>query len=413
MQSGPIATVIIPTHNHGPTLRWSVRSAQEQTLSELEIFIVGDGVPESAREIILRLCAEDPRVRFFDHPKAGRNGEVLRHSALREARGRIVCYLSDDDLWLNHHVETMHHLLAEADFVSALPAYRDTDGSLGGWTVDLALPWYRNLILSGENRVPLTCGAHTMALYRRLPHGWRETPAGTPTDLYMWQQILSMPLTRSSTATDPTVMVFPSPSRAHLGVEDRAAELERWWGEMQAGDFRSRTLREMHLWSTRERLRLEIHGAHAAESLRAMSSVQDRERALMHDLEAQLSDAAARIESLENQVIPEMNRSLAEAVGRIESLELEVIPALKGQIAEGAEYVTSLEREIAVRGAYRERLASEIAARSEQIAALQTELHQVKTTALWRARERLVNTRAASLGVMAARMLSGPGRNGD
>lgn len=406
MKPGPIATVIIPTHTHGPTLRWSVRSAQEQTLSELEIFIIGDGVPESAREIILGLCAGDPRVRFFDHPKAGRSGEVLRHSALREARGKIVCYLSDDDLWLNHHVETMHNLLAESDFVSAIPAYRDTDGSLGGWTVDLALPWYRNLILSGENRVPLTCGAHTMALYRRLPHGWRETPAGTPTDLYMWQQILSMPSTRSATATEPTAMVFPSPTRTHLGVEERAAELERWWGEMQAADFRTQILRELHLWSTRERLRLEIHGAHGAASLRAMSSVQDEERALIRNLEAQLSDAAARIDALENQIIPEMKRSLAEAVGRSESLEHDTIPELKGQIADGAEYVSSLEREIAVRGAYGERLASEFGA-------LETELVQVKTSALWRARARLVKTRASHLGVMAARMLSGPKPKGD
>ena len=42
--------------------------------------------------------ADDERVRFLDFPKGARHGELNRHEALREARGRIVCYLSDDDL---------------------------------------------------------------------------------------------------------------------------------------------------------------------------------------------------------------------------------------------------------------------------------------------------------------------------
>src|SRR5438876_12186578 len=39
-------TVLVPTHDHGPLLRLSLRSALTQTVSELEIFVVGDGVPD-------------------------------------------------------------------------------------------------------------------------------------------------------------------------------------------------------------------------------------------------------------------------------------------------------------------------------------------------------------------------------
>ena len=57
------------------------------------------------------LTAADPRVRWFDNPKGPRHGELHRHAALQEARGEIVCYLCDDDLWLPDHVERMRALL--------------------------------------------------------------------------------------------------------------------------------------------------------------------------------------------------------------------------------------------------------------------------------------------------------------
>ena len=92
-----LATVLIPTYNHGSLLRYSVASALRQTVRDLEIFIVGDGVPDATREIVAEL-QHDPRVRFFDNPKGPRHGELHRHAALRQASGEIVCYLSDDDL---------------------------------------------------------------------------------------------------------------------------------------------------------------------------------------------------------------------------------------------------------------------------------------------------------------------------
>jgi glycosyltransferase involved in cell wall biosynthesis len=113
----PEATVLIPTHDHGPTLYYSVRSALAQSVENIEILIVGDGVPEPTREIVAEL-QRDERVRFLDNPKGESRGELHRHTALQEARSEIVCYLSDDDLWLPDHIATMRQLLESADFAS-------------------------------------------------------------------------------------------------------------------------------------------------------------------------------------------------------------------------------------------------------------------------------------------------------
>lgn len=218
----------------------SVGSALAQTVTDLEVFIVGDGVPEITRPVVAELTRQDARVRFFDNPKGPRHGEIHRHAALSEARGEVVCYLSDDDLWLPDHVETMCGLLADADFTHALPLKVEPDGTLGRWTVDLSLPYFQELLLSGENRIPLSCGAHTLDMYRRLPFGWRMTPAETFTDLYMWQQFLAQPESRARSGTRPTVLVFPSPKRQDWSLEERLAELEYWGGKIADPTWRER-----------------------------------------------------------------------------------------------------------------------------------------------------------------------------
>lgn len=222
------ATVIIPTHNHGPLLYHSVRSALTQTVNDIEIFIIGDGVSDVTRKIVAEL-KQDGRIRFFDHPKSPRTGEAYRHAALAEARGEIVCYLADDDLWLPNHLEVMQHILADADFTHAPYFLVDAQGILRARiTADLALPFYRQQILAGTNYIPLSCAAHTLEFYRQLPYGWRTTPPGVPTDLYMWQQILGQPHCRALSSTRLTTLNFPSPLRPDWSPEQRLAELESW-----------------------------------------------------------------------------------------------------------------------------------------------------------------------------------------
>jgi GalNAc5-diNAcBac-PP-undecaprenol beta-1,3-glucosyltransferase len=290
-QSRPFATVIVPTHDHGPTLRWSVGSALAQTVTDLEIFIIGDGVPGPAREVIRELTESDPRIRFFDHPKAPSRGEIYRHEAMSKSRGEIVCYLSDDDLWLPEHVETMAGLLANADFASALPHYRAPDGVLGSWNVDLALPWFRDLLLSGENRIGLSCGAHTMAMYRRLPEGWRTTPPGKPTDLHMWQQFLAVPTCRAVTARKPTVILFPSPQRPGWSADERARELEQWSRRMAAPDFRTSFYAEAIEQAAQDRVRLEIENGYLR---REVGSISFR----LSEVEQLVAGAAAKEQEL-------------------------------------------------------------------------------------------------------------------
>ena len=222
------ATVLVPTHDHGSLLLRSVGSAFGQTVDDLEILVVGDGVDDATREAVREL-ERDERVRFFDHPKGPRRGEGYRHRVLVEhARGVIVCNLADDDLWLPEHVETMIQLLQDADFAHAPPVMVYGDGSVRAWPVDLALPDHRRRVLTTRGFFPLSSQAHTMAYYRRLPYGWRTTPEGIGTDTYMARQFLAQADCRAVSSARPTYIGFPHGERRTWTLEQRVAELDEW-----------------------------------------------------------------------------------------------------------------------------------------------------------------------------------------
>lgn len=289
------ATVVIPTYNHGPTLRSSIPSALKQTVADIEVFIIGDGVPDVTRTIVEELMSTDDRIRFFDNPKGPRRGELHRHGALQEARGDIVCYLSDDDLWLPDHVEYLLELLREADFAHSCPVRFDPDGSLWVYPGDIAVPYWRAEVLAGRNFIPLSMGAHTLERYRRLPHGWRTTPKGTPTDLYMWQQLLSEPGCRAVSGSRPTVLNFPSSLRRGTSLEERVAELEAW--DKRRGDPEWRREFEALVRDFLNRERVMLVGRIQALG-RSPEEIADENRGLRAELDERRGELARAYETL-------------------------------------------------------------------------------------------------------------------
>ena len=160
----------MPTHDHAATLDLAVRSALEQTVAEIEVVVIGDGVGDDTRAVVDGLRREDPRVRFLDFPKGPNHGEIHRGAAIEETSAEIVCYLCDDDLLLPEHVESMADLLADADLANSQNGCLGADGSWHPYLSDLASPQCRDWLLRPDrNSVSLTGTAHTVAAYRRLP----------------------------------------------------------------------------------------------------------------------------------------------------------------------------------------------------------------------------------------------------
>lgn len=189
------ATVIVPTHDHALTLPLAVGSVLAQTVADLEVIVVGDGVPPDVRATAEQLCRVDGRVVFLDLAKGPHHGELHRDLAVRSAGSEAIFYLCDDDLLLPRHVENLLSLLADADLVQCRNGYVDTSGELHLYPTDLADPraiaWH--LREPRRNATSLTGTAHTRGAYLALPIGWATTPVGEWPDHYMWKKFFKMP----------------------------------------------------------------------------------------------------------------------------------------------------------------------------------------------------------------------------
>ena len=232
----PRVSVFIPTHEHAATLPYAVASVQAQGVDDLEILICGDGVSDELRAVVAELQRADRRIRFFDLPKAPRTGELNRDHVLRRANGDVICYQSDDDLWLPGHIEALERALADAEFAGAMQVNVD-DGRVRGHYFDLERPEFVGPWLEWRpndfgawacNGFGVSFAAHRLDAYLRLPEGWATTPVGLSTDQAMWHKFLRQPWCRAKFLRWPIALHFPSPDRRHWRPEQRAAELAEW-----------------------------------------------------------------------------------------------------------------------------------------------------------------------------------------
>ncbi|MEO1063539.1 MAG: glycosyltransferase family A protein [Actinomycetota bacterium] len=253
------ASIVVPTTgDRGPLLPHSVGSALAQTVDDVEVLVIGDGIDEATRDVVRELGRADERVRCFEFAKDARRGELNRHAVLTEhARGRIVTYLCDRDLYLPGHVEELERVLADADFGHTLRFRVAEDGTA-------TFPRYPDLLHPDERArldrspylAPLTFVGHTMAAYRALPHGWRTTPAGTATDRYMWEQFLAAGA-RVGVSHRPTALTFKRGDHPGWSTQQRLVELEDWSARLRSPTVEREVVEQVIAGLERRRLELE------------------------------------------------------------------------------------------------------------------------------------------------------------
>lgn len=234
----PHVTVLVPTHDHAATLPFAVASVLAQSVDDLDVVIVCDGVGDDTRDAVRDLERGDRRVRHVDHPKSPRHGEPARHAVLQECRSPFVAYHGDDDLLVPWHLEHLLEAIADRDFAHPLPLFfNDGDDEPVAFPMDLSDRRWVELQPIVSNHISLTGVVHTLDAYRRLPHGWRTAPAGHPTDDWMWRQWFTQPWFRGTTAPHATTVKLPQRSRRDWESGQRQDEIAGWSARMREPGF--------------------------------------------------------------------------------------------------------------------------------------------------------------------------------
>jgi glycosyltransferase involved in cell wall biosynthesis len=108
----PCATVIISTYNWSSVLPYAIDSVLNQTLSDFELLVIGDGCTDDTEQVVMAI--KDPRVRWINLPVNTGHQSAPNNRGIQEARGEFIAYLGHDDLWLKHHLDCSISKLIES-----------------------------------------------------------------------------------------------------------------------------------------------------------------------------------------------------------------------------------------------------------------------------------------------------------
>src|SRR5438067_12885266 len=104
-------SILTPTHNRADVLPFAIRSVMEQTETEWELFVVGDGCTDNTAAVLAEF--NDPRIRWLDLPKGRGFGYRSRNLAFCQMRGQYVALFGHVDIWLPDHLAFLFRRLEE------------------------------------------------------------------------------------------------------------------------------------------------------------------------------------------------------------------------------------------------------------------------------------------------------------
>ena len=112
-EDGPLVSVVSAAYNRAEVLRYALASVLAQRYRRLEVLVVGDACTDASEQVVA--AAGDRRVRWhnLEHNTGSQAGP--NEAGRRMARGELVAYLGQDDLWRPDHVGVLVADLARGD----------------------------------------------------------------------------------------------------------------------------------------------------------------------------------------------------------------------------------------------------------------------------------------------------------
>jgi hypothetical protein len=101
---GPLVTVIIAAYNRAEVLRYALASAMAQSYRNTEILVIGDACTDDSEAVVAAVAAGDERVEWRNLETNFGSQVGPNQAGLESARGELIAYLGQDDLWRRDHL---------------------------------------------------------------------------------------------------------------------------------------------------------------------------------------------------------------------------------------------------------------------------------------------------------------------
>jgi glycosyltransferase involved in cell wall biosynthesis/ADP-heptose:LPS heptosyltransferase/Flp pilus assembly protein TadD/predicted O-methyltransferase YrrM len=185
--SGPLVSVIVPTHNRPEMLVDTIRSILNQTYRNFEIIVVNDAGADV--EGVINYLNRDGNITYVRHAQ-NRGLAAARNTGIKVSRGKYIAYLDDDDIFYPDHLETLvfsmikgGHKVAYTDAHRAHQAMNSGRYSVTARDLPYSYDFDYDTILV-TNFVPVLCFLHERACIDQT--GFFDESLTTHEDWDMW-----------------------------------------------------------------------------------------------------------------------------------------------------------------------------------------------------------------------------------
>jgi glycosyltransferase involved in cell wall biosynthesis len=131
----PRVTVVVPAFQSEARISSTLHRLQRQTFADFEVIVVNDGSTDRTSAAVRHAMEADPRIRLIEQTD-NRGIATARNVGIEAARGELIAFLDDDDLWLSRKLElqvTRFDSARDAAVISCYSALVDPTGRLLGW----------------------------------------------------------------------------------------------------------------------------------------------------------------------------------------------------------------------------------------------------------------------------------------
>jgi glycosyltransferase involved in cell wall biosynthesis len=110
--AAPLFSIVIPTFNRAKLIETAINSVIEQTFTDWELIVVDDGSTDETQTVVAPYL-KDARIRYHFQENKELNG--ARNTGIELAHGTYVCFLDDDDYYLENHLGVMAGFIEKKD----------------------------------------------------------------------------------------------------------------------------------------------------------------------------------------------------------------------------------------------------------------------------------------------------------
>jgi teichuronic acid biosynthesis glycosyltransferase TuaG len=181
----PRVSIITPAYNAAAHIGETIASVQAQTFEDWEMLIADDASSDDTCAVVAGFAAQDSRLTLIRQAENG-GPAVARNAALAEARGRYICFLDSDDLWLPEKLERQLAFMAETGAAVGYTAFRrlSQDGRRVGKVIGVPASLTHEQLLKNTAIATLT-----VMIDREKTGPFRLTDAGYD-DYILWLELL-------------------------------------------------------------------------------------------------------------------------------------------------------------------------------------------------------------------------------